>query len=137
MEREMKYYRDNLLEKFKKHREYNEKQLKIIKKHMYNRMDYKIYYPLREEIDILKKQVDELISKEPEPDLFFPICHMELSVRAVNCMQNAKIKTVGELVKKSNRDLLRINNLGRGTLKEIKKELFLKHGLRLKREEEI
>lgn len=131
----MKYYRDNLLEKFKKHKEYNEKQLKIIREHLYNRMDQKIYRPLQDEIDLLWDQVNELIN-EPKLGLLDPVWYLELSVRAMNCMQNAKIETVGELVKKSNRDLLRIKNLGRGTLKEIKKELFLKHGLRLKREEE-
>jgi DNA-directed RNA polymerase alpha subunit len=136
MEREMKYYRDKLLEKFKKHREYNEKQLKIIREHLYNRMDQKIYRPLQDEIDFLRDQVNELING-PKLGLLDPVWHLELSVRAMNCMQNAKIETVGELVKKSNRDLLRIKNLGRGTLKEIKKELFLKYGLRLKGEEEI
>ena len=46
-----------------------------------------------------------------------------LSIRAINCLRVANIKTVGDLVEKEEGELLKLNNFGRSTLKEIKKKL--------------
>lgn len=43
-----------------------------------------------------------------------------LSVRAANCLQNANIRYIGELVQKTERELLQIKNFGRASLREIK-----------------
>ena len=47
------------------------------------------------------------------------IDELELTVRAYNCLKNADIRTVRELVKKSEKDLLATKNFGRTTLVEI------------------
>lgn len=54
--------------------------------------------------DVLSKRVDEL----------------ELSVRSYNCLKNANIQTVGELVQKSELEMLQTKNFGRKSLAEIK-----------------
>lgn len=111
--------------------EIDERYIKRIENNLRLRMD-KSYYPLRREIDILRKQVDELIGREPVPDLFIPVIRMELSIRAFHCMQNGRIESVGDLVQKSEKDLLRIKNLGKRTLREIKAALWSGFGFTLR-----
>ncbi|HKZ52302.1 MAG TPA: DNA-directed RNA polymerase subunit alpha [Candidatus Acidoferrales bacterium] len=48
---------------------------------------------------------------------------LELSVRAYNCLKNASIRTIGELVQRSEQDMLRTKNFGRKSLNEIKELL--------------
>ena len=55
---------------------------------------------------------------------------LELSVRAYNCLKNANIQTIGELVQKSEQEMLRTKNFGRKSLNEIK-EILTNMGLGL------
>ena len=48
---------------------------------------------------------------------------MELSVRSYNCLKNASIRTIGELVQKSESEMLKTKNFGRKSLNEIKEIL--------------
>ncbi len=48
---------------------------------------------------------------------------LELSVRSYNCLKNADIKTIGELVQKSEAEMLKTKNFGRKSLNEIKEIL--------------
>ena len=57
--------------------------------------------------DKLNKSVDEL----------------ELSVRSYNCLKNANIRTIGELVQKTENEMLKTKNFGRKSLNEIKEIL--------------
>ncbi len=57
---------------------------------------------------------DELLEK-----LRTPIGELELSVRAANCLREAKIHTIGELVKKDPQELLKYRNFGKKSLQEI------------------
>jgi len=52
-----------------------------------------------------------------------PIEELDLSVRARNCLDAENLATVGELVRRTEADLLRIKNFGKTSLKEIKKKL--------------
>jgi DNA-directed RNA polymerase subunit alpha len=54
---------------------------------------------------------------------------LELSVRAQNCLKNANIRTIAELVQKTEQDMLKTKNFGRKSLNEIK-ELLAGMGLR-------
>jgi DNA-directed RNA polymerase subunit alpha len=65
-------------------------------------------------IEHLNKSVDEL----------------ELSVRSYNCLKNANIRTIGELVTKSEAEMLKTKNFGRKSLNEIK-EILASMGLGL------
>jgi DNA-directed RNA polymerase subunit alpha len=51
------------------------------------------------------------------------IMDLELSVRAGNCLESARIETVGQLVSQAEADLLRLRSFGRTSLREVKKKL--------------
>jgi DNA-directed RNA polymerase subunit alpha len=55
---------------------------------------------------------------------------MELSVRSYNCLKNANIRTIGELVQKTEAEMLKTKNFGRKSLNEIK-EILATMGLSL------
>jgi DNA-directed RNA polymerase subunit alpha len=62
--------------------------------------------------------------------LRLPISELELSVRSSNCLREANIKTIGDLVKKTEEDMLGLKNFGKKSLSEIK-ELIVGMGLTL------
>src|SRR5512133_3250373 len=68
---------------------------------------------------------------EPLNDnLFRSVDELELSVRSANCLQNANITLIGELVQRTEQDMLKTKNFGRKSLKEIK-EILANMGLSL------
>ena len=72
-------------------------------------------------------------SGEEEPlneNLFRSVEELELSVRSANCLQNANITLIGELVQRTEQDMLKTKNFGRKSLKEIK-EILANMGLSL------
>jgi DNA-directed RNA polymerase subunit alpha len=72
-------------------------------------------------------------STEEEPlneNLFRSVDELELSVRSANCLQNANITLIGELVQRTEQDMLKTKNFGRKSLKEIK-EILANMGLSL------
>ena len=48
---------------------------------------------------------------------------LELSVRSGNCLESARIRTIGELVAKTEADLLRVRSFGKTSLREVKRKL--------------
>jgi DNA-directed RNA polymerase subunit alpha len=52
-----------------------------------------------------------------------PLSELELSVRANNCLESVKMETVGELVKMTEAELLKIRSFGRTSLREVKRKL--------------
>ncbi len=67
-------------------------------------------------------------------NLFRRIDEIELSVRSANCLENADIKYIGELVQKTEAEMLRTKNFGRKSLNEIKEilgEMGLSLGMKL------
>ena len=54
------------------------------------------------------------------PHLYRSVNELELSVRSINCLQNAKIETIGDLVQKTEAEMLKTKNFGRKSLQEIK-----------------
>jgi len=70
---------------------------------------------------------------EPEPlnpNLFKSVDELELSVRSANCLQNANIRFIGELVQRTEAEMLKTKNFGRKSLNEIK-EVLASMGLSL------
>jgi DNA-directed RNA polymerase subunit alpha len=68
--------------------------------------------------------------KEVVEKLNMPITELELSVRSSNCLREAKIKTIGDLVKKPETEMLKYRNFGKKSLSEINK-ILSEMGLRL------
>ena len=81
----------------------------------------------------------ELASRvELNEHLFRNVDELELSVRASNCLKTANIRTIADLVQKSESELLKTKNFGKKSLNEIKTilgEMGLALGLRLEPEE--
>jgi len=68
------------------------------------------------------------------PNLYRSVEELELSVRSANCLQNANIKYIYELVQKTEAEMLKTKNFGRKSLNEIKdilSEMGLSLGLKL------
>jgi DNA-directed RNA polymerase subunit alpha len=59
-----------------------------------------------------------------------PVDELELSVRSANCLQNADIRFIGQLVQRTEPEMLKTKNFGRKSLKEIR-ELLASMGLSL------
>lgn len=75
-----------------------------------------------EELSGLESQ--KIGRKSPSNDaLLRPVSDLELSVRSANCLQNANIKYIWELVSKTEGEMLRTKNFGRKSLNEIKEIL--------------
>jgi hypothetical protein len=55
-----------------------------------------------------------------DPSLYKPVSELKLSVRAENCLKNEGITVVGELIQKSEEELLRVPNFGRRSFNEIR-----------------
>jgi len=71
------------------------------------------------EPDTEETAVDEELAQK----LNMPIQELELSVRASNCLESAKTETVGQLVKMTEADLLKIRSFGKTSLREIRRKL--------------
>ena len=63
-----------------------------------------------------------------------PVASLDLSVRASNCLEAAKIETIGDLVRMTESQLLQLRSFGRTSLEEVKRkleELGLSLGMKL------
>ncbi|MCL4542338.1 MAG: DNA-directed RNA polymerase subunit alpha [Deltaproteobacteria bacterium] len=92
---------------------------------------------LQEQISVFVafEEMEQLIEKKPQSEnekpkesqlnenLFKNVDELELSVRSANCLKNANIKTLYELVQKTEGEMLRTKNFGRKSLNEIKEVL--------------
>jgi DNA-directed RNA polymerase subunit alpha len=66
---------------------------------------------------------DVVVSESSSPDLDLPIEALDLSERPRNCLRRAQIATVGELVMRTEEDLLNITNFGQKSLEEVTAKL--------------
>ena len=81
-----------------------------------------------EESDTIEERSIE--KQDLNDNLYRSVDELELSVRSANCLKNADIKYIGELVQKSEQEILMTKNFGRKSLNEIK-EILSCMGLRL------
>ncbi len=86
-------------------------------------------------INFEEEEEFEIRDEKPAEDKFNDnllrsVDELDLSVRAENCLQAANIKYIGDLVQKSEAEMLKTKNFGRKSLKEIK-ELLAEMGLSL------
>jgi DNA-directed RNA polymerase subunit alpha len=98
---------------------------KILRKHV---NPFVQYFELGEQTvaasEIIEAEAQEkAVDEELVQKLNMPIQELELSVRASNCLESAKTETVGQLVKMTEADLLKIRSFGKTSLREIKRKL--------------
>jgi len=100
---------------------------KIVKDHMF------IFINFEEQPEEEEEEVDREAERMFE-NLKRSVEELELSVRSYNCLKNADIKTIGELVQKTEAEMLKTKNFGRKSLNEIKEilsEMGLSFGMKL------
>ena len=84
-----------------------------------------------EEVGVTQAETqDEEQIREVNRNLFRSVNELELSVRAANCLKNANIKTIADLVQKTEVEMLKTKNFGKKSLNEIK-EILSEMGLNL------
>ncbi|MBI2899020.1 MAG: DNA-directed RNA polymerase subunit alpha [Planctomycetes bacterium] len=98
---------------------------KILRKHL---NPFVQYFDLGRELQINEKKEEEQRKKEKEREdlrqkLSMSISELDLSVRSANCLASEHIETIGELVGRSEADLLKVRNFGKTSLREVKKKL--------------
>jgi len=95
---------------------------KLVKDHM------NIFINFEEELET--EGADDRKPEIRNENLNRSVEELELSVRSYNCLKNANIQTIGELVQKSEAEMLKTKNFGRKSLNEIK-EILAQMGLSL------
>jgi DNA-directed RNA polymerase subunit alpha len=68
-------------------------------------------------------QQAKAVSEELAAKLAMPIEQLELTVRSSNCLESNNIRTVGQLVKMTEADLLKIRSFGKTSLREVQRKL--------------
>ena len=96
---------------------------KILKDHL------QIFINFEEEVEVKGPQVDEKKQKIIA-NLKRSVEELELSVRSYNCLKSENIKTIADLVQKTDHEMLKTRNFGRKSLNEIK-EILAEMGLSL------
>jgi DNA-directed RNA polymerase subunit alpha len=84
------------------------------------------------EEEIEPKKVEE--EEQGDDNLYKSVDELELSVRSANCLKNAGIQYIGELVQKTEAEMLKTKNFGRKSLNEIKEilnEMKLNLGMKI------
>jgi DNA-directed RNA polymerase subunit alpha len=95
---------------------------KILRKHLNPFVEYFDLggeLPVSGQVEAAGVQVDQKLSDK----LARPVADLELSVRASNCLETAQLHTVGQLVKMTEADLLRVRSFGKTSLREVKRKL--------------
>jgi DNA-directed RNA polymerase subunit alpha len=94
-----------------------------------NQLSIFITFEEEEEAEMVTPAGQEEIEKLNE-NLFRSVDELELSVRSANCLKHANIKLIGDLVQKTEAEILATKNFGRKSLNEIK-EILSEMGLSL------
>lgn len=76
-----------------------------------------------EAMSALRQTVQPMLDPELHKKLNMTIQELDLSVRASNCLESAKIQIVRDLVRKNESDLLKVRSFGKTSLREIKRKL--------------
>lgn len=93
---------------------------KILRKHL---NPFVQYFEVGEERVSEEAAAAATVDEDLIRKLNMPITELELSVRASNCLESARIETVGQLVTQTDADLLKLRSFGRTSLREVKRKL--------------
>ncbi len=88
-----------------------------------------IFINFDEEVEAVEEVVSEE-SRKINENLYRSVDELELSVRSANCLKNANIHLIGDLVQKTEAEMLKTQNFGRKSLNEIK-DILAEMGLTL------
>jgi DNA-directed RNA polymerase subunit alpha len=77
----------------------------------------------REQDEEQIESADAVAARELREKLALPVSVLDPSVRAENCLSAENIRTIGDLVQRSEAEMLKVRNFGKTSLKEMKKKL--------------
>ncbi len=100
-----------------------------------NQLSIFITFEEEEEAEMTISEEQDEMEKQNE-NLFRSVDELELSVRSANCLKHANIKLIGDLVQKTEAEILATKNFGRKSLNEIKEilgEMGLSLGMKLEK----
>lgn len=110
---------------------------KILRKHLNPFVQYfELGQAVASESAAAAAKVDEELIRK----LMMPVSELDLSVRASNCLESAKVETVADLVSMTEPELLKVRSFGRTSLREVKRKLIdlsLELGMELPAEVEV
>ncbi|MCG2633985.1 MAG: DNA-directed RNA polymerase subunit alpha [Gammaproteobacteria bacterium] len=91
-----------------------------------------LYQQLEVFVDLEAAGTEASVKSQPqvEPILLRPVDDLELTVRSANCLKAENIQFIGDLIQRSEQELLKTPNLGKKSLNEIK-DVLAGHGLSL------
>ncbi len=93
---------------------------KILRKHL---NPFVQYFELGQEVASEDAAAAAKVDEELIRKLQMPMNELDLSVRASNCLESAKLLTVADLVSKDEADLLKVRSFGKTSLREVKRKL--------------
>jgi len=96
---------------------------KILRKYINPLVQYSEIGEETTPVGLAQESSQPQVDKEMDIKLGKPIQELELSVRASNCLDSAKVETVRQLVKMTEADLLKIRSFGKTSLREVKRKL--------------
>ncbi len=94
---------------------------KILRKHL---NPFVQYFELGQEIASESAAAAAKVDEELIRKLEMPVTELDLSVRAANCLESARIVTVADLVSMDESELLKVRSFGRTSLREVKRKLI-------------
>ncbi|MEK7274207.1 MAG: DNA-directed RNA polymerase subunit alpha [Candidatus Desantisbacteria bacterium] len=80
--------------------------------------------------EVEEKKIEDSVDKEEEKIkalLRMTVDELELSVRSANCLRSSDLNTIGELITKTEQEMLKTRNFGKKSLTEIKEKLLTYH----------
>ena len=89
-----------------------------------------ICLPSEDKVETVQEDSSDEAQMQLNQHLARSVNELELSVRAANCLKNANIKSIGDLVQRSENEMLKTKNFGKKSLNEIK-EVLAEMGLEL------
>ncbi len=107
-----------------------EEACEILRKHL------GLFLRIEEDESELEEELTEEEKKKIEA-LKMPVANLELSVRSQNCLKAAEIETIGDIVRKTEAEMLKYANFGKKSLSEIKEilaEMGLSFGMQIEDE---
>ncbi len=97
---------------------------KILRKHLNPFIQYQeLGEQVVSETSAAAETGESMLDKDLQARLSMPIAQLDLSVRASNCLESAKVQSVGDLVRMTESDLLKVRSFGRTSLREVKRKL--------------
>ena len=83
-----------------------------------------LFSDINDQVASMDSVIKESTNESTNKGMVMMIEDLDLSVRSYNCLKRAGIQTVDELTQRSEEEMMRVRNLGKKSLKEVKEKLI-------------